>query len=200
MADGWLPADRHKRQEYKTKLTLIGLFWGIFVAFTSQRPFARLHEKKLKLRPLDLALLGITTYRLGRLTAYDKVTEPLRWPFVRTVEDETGAGETVEPRGKGTQKALGELLSCPICSGTWIASGLVYGLHLIPGPTRIFMTIIGSVGFAELLNALTEALSWTGQAARKIAGSPTQYPGKGSTELDETPGAQERKQKSRRYF
>jgi hypothetical protein len=28
--------------------------------------------------------------------AYDVVMEPLRWPFARTVPDETGAGRSVE--------------------------------------------------------------------------------------------------------
>jgi hypothetical protein len=166
-----LPAEQEKRKEYTTKLTLIGVFWALFVAFASRRPFYRKYQKELHLGPYDLALLGVATYRLGRLTAFDKVAEPLRRPFTETVPDESGAGETVQPRGSGFQRSIGELISCPICSGTWIAAGLVYALHLIPGPTRIFMTIMGSIGFAEVLNALTEALSWTGQAARNLSGN-----------------------------
>jgi hypothetical protein len=168
---GLLPADKLKRQEYTAKLTLIGIFWSVFVAFVSRRPFSRKQQKELDLGPYELALLGVATYRLGRLAAFDKVAEPLRQPFTETVPDETGAGETVEPRGGGIQRALGELISCPICAGTWIAAALVYSLHLIPDPTRIFLTIMGSIGLAELLNALTEALSWTGQAARRLAGN-----------------------------
>jgi hypothetical protein len=169
--DSILPVEKEKRVEYTTKLTLIGIFWALFVAFTSRRPFYRKHQKELQLGPYDLALLGVSTFRLGRLTAFDKVAEPLRRPFTETVLDNTGAGDTVEPRGSGAQRAIGELLSCPICAGTWIAAGLVYGLHIIPGPTRIFMTIMGSIGFAEVLNAFTEALSWTGQAARGLSGN-----------------------------
>lgn len=150
-------------------LALSGLFGAIFVAFTSR--LGRRRRERLELRPIDLALLGVSTYRLGRLAAYDKVLEPYRQPFTKTVPDETGAGDTVEPRGRGARQALGELISCPICAGTWIAAGLVYGLHLAPGATRVFMTIMGSIGIGELLNALTEALSWSGQAARTEAGS-----------------------------
>jgi hypothetical protein len=62
------------------------------------------------------------------------------------------------------------LIACPICSGTWIAAVLVYALQIFPSATRIFLAIISSTGIAELLNALAEALSWTGQAARKRAG------------------------------
>ena len=46
----------------------------------------------------------------------------------------------------------------------------VYGLRIAPLPTRVLLTILGATGLAELLNAATEALSWTGQVARKQAG------------------------------
>jgi hypothetical protein len=125
---------------------------------------------KLELRPLDLGLLGMATYRLGHLAANDKVFEFLRKPFTQTVPDESGAGMTVQPKGTGFRRVFGELISCPICAGTWIAAGLVYGLHLIPGPTRVFLTIMGAVGASELLNAMTKALNWAGQAARQEVG------------------------------
>jgi len=65
---------------------------------------------------------------------------------------------------------LGQLITCPICAGTWIAAGLVYALHLMPSATRLFLLINSTVGAAELLNAITESLSWSGEAARKTAG------------------------------
>jgi hypothetical protein len=65
----------------------------------------------------------------------------------------------------------GDLIACPICAGTWIAAALVYGLELAPRPTRVLMAIMSAIGLGELLNALTEMLSWTGQAAREQAGS-----------------------------
>lgn len=163
--------NREQKEEYATKLTLIGLFFAIFIAFSSRMNFKNQSGKAVKVKPFDLAMLGISTYRLGRLAAYDKVSEPLRLFFTETVPDETGAGETVAPKGQGIQRTLGELLSCPICAGTWIAAVLVYALHIITGPTRVFITIMSSIGLAELLNALTEALSWLGQAARKEAGN-----------------------------
>jgi hypothetical protein len=119
---------------------------------------------------MDLAMLGLSTYRLGRMTAYDLVMEPIRYFFTETKPDETGAGDTVEPRGKGVQRSFGQLFSCPICTGTWISAGLVYALHLFPGTTRIFLQIMSTIGLAELLNAATEAMSWFGQAARREAG------------------------------
>jgi hypothetical protein len=155
-------------EERATYLTLMGLFLSFFTGFLLHK--RRSHED-LNLRPFDFTLLGFATYRLGRLAAYDKVSEPLRRPFTKTEPDPSGAGETVVPKGVGARRALGELLSCPICSGTWIAAALVYGLGIAPGPTRVFVAIMSAIGVAELLNAATEALQWTGEAGRKQAGS-----------------------------
>ena len=159
-------------QEYATKLSLIGIFLSVFAAFVSRLSFWRRERGEFNLKPFDLVLLGFATLRLGRLIAYDQVTEPLRQPFAKTVPDDTGAGNTVEPRGSGARQSLGQLISCPICSGTWVAAALVYGLHSLPSPTRVFLAIMGTTGVAELLNSLTEALSWTAQLARKLAGEP----------------------------
>ncbi len=147
-------------------LTLTSLYLGGFALFA-----ARGSRRSLDLRPLDLALLGLATFRLGRLTAFDRILRPLREPFTEVKPDASGAGQTVVPEGKGIRRTIGELLSCPTCAGTWIAAALVYGLHLAPRPTRLFITIMGATGLAELLNATTEALAWSGRAARKEVGS-----------------------------
>lgn len=151
-----------------TYLTLTGLFLSLFAAFAMR---ARGRRGALDLRPFDLAMLGLATFRLGRLAAYDRVTEALRMPFATTAPDSSGAGKTVVPRGQGARRAIGELISCPICAGTWIAAALVYGLEIAPRPTRAFLAIMSAIGLAELLNALTEALAWGGQAARQEAGA-----------------------------
>jgi hypothetical protein len=64
-----------------------------------------------------------------------KVTEPYRAPFTQTVSDCTVSGDTVEATVTGWQRAIGELIACPICTGTWVAAALVYGLELAPRPT-----------------------------------------------------------------
>ncbi len=71
--------------------------------------------------------------------------------------------------GLSFEKALGELVSCPTCVGTWAAAGMLYGLQVAPGPTRLFTGILAVSGMAEILNAGAEALTWIGQAARKRA-------------------------------
>jgi len=157
---------RDQPRERATYLTLIGLFLGVFAAFSRREKEER---GALKLAPLDLVLLGLATFRGGRIAAYDRVTEPLRAPVTETQPDEYGASENVVAAGSGVRKAIGELVSCPTCVGTWIAAGLVYGLRIAPRPTRLFLAFMGAMGLAELLDSANEALSWSGQAQRKAS-------------------------------
>jgi hypothetical protein len=150
-----------------TKLSLIGVFLATLAAFSTRR-LSRGTESGV--RPYDLLLLGLATFRTGRVLAFEQVAEPLREPFTTTQPDQYGAGENVVAQGAGMRKALGQLLSCPLCTGTWVALGLLCGLHLAPRPTRAFLAVMGASGIAELLNAATEAMTWAGQAARKRAG------------------------------
>ena len=154
-----------------TKIVLIGFFIAVFIGVVELHNILYPGTPLLQLSALDLVLLGFATVRMGRLIAYDQVMEPLRKPFAKTVPDWTGAGETTEPRGKGVRHALGELITCPICSGTWAASMLVYGLVLLPGPTRVFITILAAIGIGEVLNYVIEALSWTGHLQRLRIGA-----------------------------
>lgn len=155
-----------RRSEFAVKLLLTALFLAIFAIFALTQRVEDFH-----ISVFDFVLLGLATFRLGRLVAYDPVFEPLREPFTVTAQDPTGAGETVEPKGVGFQYAFGQLISCPICSGTWIAAGLIYGLYFFPGPAHIFLWIAAAIGMAQLIGSLVEALSWSGQLARTQAGA-----------------------------
>ncbi len=150
-----------------TYTTLSGIFMALFAAFT----MLNRKNKEQRLSPLDYVQLGFASYRLGRMVSYDKVMEGYRAPFVETVPDPSGMGMTTESRGTGARQAIGDLLCCPVCVGTWIAAGLVYALNLVPKQTRIFLNITSSIGLAELLDAATEALEWTGQNQREQAGA-----------------------------
>ena len=158
---------REQLQRQATYLTLTGIFLALFGIFAGREQRS---GQRLNLGPGEILLLCLAVFRGGRMIAWDHVTEPLRAPFAQTVPDSSGAGDTVEPRGTGAQQALGQLLSCPICSATWVAAALVYGLRLFPGPARLMLAIFGAAGAAELANAAAEALSWHGAAARQQAG------------------------------
>jgi hypothetical protein len=154
-------------EERATYLALTSLFLGVLAAIGLKN---RRAGDVLDLPPKDLAMLGLATYRLARLASFDKVLEPVRLQFAEVKPDQFGADNTVEPKGEGAQRAVGELICCPICTGTWIAAALTYGLCYLPGPTRLLITIMGAIGMGELLHNLTEALHWKAWEARKHVG------------------------------
>lgn len=156
--------------DYAAKIIITFLFVGAFVFFIGWMILGPGLDA-FQLSWMDLVLLSLATYRMGHLISYDRVMEPLRSLFTETVPDSTGAGDSVEPKGIGFQNAIGQLLCCPICSGTWAAAGLVYALYAFPAPARVFITILAVVGAAEILNSAGELFSWGGQYARTMSGA-----------------------------
>jgi hypothetical protein len=70
---------------------------------------------------------ALAIQRVRRLITKDSVTAMLRAPFTR-FEQAAGDGEVNEaPLGTGLRKAVGELLTCPVCIAPWAATALVAG-------------------------------------------------------------------------
>jgi len=146
-----------------TKLTLMSIFVALLGTFATRLIPS---NREVTPRPYELLMLGLASFRIGRMLAYEGVAEPLREPFTQTELDDSGAGQTVVAAGQGVRFALGQLLSCPICIGTWVAAALVYGLQLVPRPTRILLAIMSTIGVAQLFHSVTEWLDWNARAAR----------------------------------
>lgn len=113
----------------------------------------------------DLALLGVATYRLSRLITKDKVTAFLRSPVARRAEESDVPSEVEdEARGHGLQHAVGELVTCPYCVATWVATGLTMGLVLAPRATRVMSS-------ALVVQTLSDSLQMVHKAAWKGLGT-----------------------------
>jgi hypothetical protein len=99
----------------------------------------------------DIALFGVATHKLSRLLAKDKVTAPLRAPFAEY--DEKGGPAEVEerPRGSGTRRAVGELVTCPYCLDQWVAGGFAVGSIFAPRVTRLTASVLATVAIADFL-------------------------------------------------
>ena len=101
---------------------------------------------------LDLALLGIATHKLSRIVSKDRITGILRAPFVSYIRS-AGAGEVEEePRGRGIQRGIGHLISCPYCMAPWSATALAFGFLFAPRVARFFAGILGSVAMSDFLH------------------------------------------------
>ncbi|MFI8461852.1 DUF1360 domain-containing protein [Kitasatospora sp. NPDC085464] len=106
----------------------------------------------------DVTLSALATHQLGRLVAKDPVTSPLRAPFTR-FEGTSGPAELDEEvRGTGARKAIGELLSCPFCTGLWIATGITAGTLFAPRATRLATATLSALAAADLLHFARAAL------------------------------------------
>jgi len=143
---------------------LSGIFNLVLLLFAWRR-------RPAPVAPRDWGMLVLATFRMSRLLAYDNVMQAYRSPVAEVVPHDSGAGETTQAKpGTGLKRAIGELVTCPICNGTWIAAGLVYGLNLAPKYTRTLMAIMSAMGATEILQGAFEALQWRGELARHKAG------------------------------
>jgi hypothetical protein len=126
---------------------------GFYVASVAVLTGMAMEQDRLPKRfsLLDLALLGIATHKLSRIVAKDRITSILRAPFVSYVRSE-GAGEVEEePRGRGIQRGVGHLISCPYCMAPWCATALAFGFVFAPRVTRFFAGILASVAASDFL-------------------------------------------------
>ncbi len=106
----------------------------------------------------DVALVSLATFKASRLLTKQAVTSPLRAPFTEFTGP-GGPGEVnVHPVGTGWRRSVGELLSCPFCLDVWIASGSTVALRLAPGPTRVALSTLASVGLADMLHFVYVAM------------------------------------------
>lgn len=166
MGDGTGPSDAVERsresghgQNLRDELpirdyaALVAVFNGVLALTLLARKCSR-EPLPERVEPQDLVLFALATQKLSRVITKDKVTAAFRAPFTE-VEGKGGAGEVEErPRGRGLRRAIGELVTCPFCLGTWIASGFIYGFIFTPRITRTLASIFAVSGIADFLQQL----------------------------------------------
>jgi hypothetical protein len=99
----------------------------------------------------DVAAMALTTHKLSRVITKDSVTSFLRAPFVHLEEKSGSNSLEEEPRGHGLQHSIGELVSCPECTGQWVAGGLLVGMLHAPRATRAITAMYSALAVADVL-------------------------------------------------
>ncbi|WP_187368783.1 DUF1360 domain-containing protein [Baekduia soli] len=118
-------------------------------------------------RHAELPALGLATFSLTKLVAKEKVDAWVREPFLEELAD----GER-RPKGTGMRYAVGELLSCSRCVGTWSAMGLV-GLRLLrPREARVVIPVLATAGVNDWLQTGFTALCGRANLNQRAAGAP----------------------------
>ena len=146
---------RQSRSEIPTRdyAALVAVFNGLLATALLARKCSR-EPLPERVEPKDLALFALATQKLSRVITKDKVTSAFRAPFTE-VEGKGGPGEIEErAKGHGLRRAIGELLTCPFCLGTWIASGFIYGYVFAPRISRTLASIFAVSGLADFLQQL----------------------------------------------
>jgi hypothetical protein len=99
---------------------------------------------------LDLATLALATFKAARTLSRDEVTSFLRDPFV--VGHAHEGGEDPLEDG-GMRQAIGELVTCSRCVGTWVAAGLGATQIIAPRFGRLLTWTLGAAGLNDFLQA-----------------------------------------------
>jgi hypothetical protein len=100
---------------------------------------------------IDLALLGLATFKASRTVATDKVTSFVREPFV---EGDAYDGEDERPtRETEMKQAIGELVTCTRCVGTWIGASLASLQILAPRTGRLVTAVLAAGAVNDFLLA-----------------------------------------------
>jgi hypothetical protein len=106
--------------------------------------------------PLDFVVLAAASFKAARTLARDEVTSFPRKPFVAGEAHEGGE----EPLETGDlRQAIGELVTCSRCGGTWAAAALATTQILAPRFGRLLTWSLAAAGANDWLQAGFAALT-----------------------------------------
>lgn len=161
------PAQNEDEELPKAAYAALAAFHaGDFIGFLAGM---RLMGRELpeRISPGDIALLGAATHKLSRLLSRATVTRFLRAPFT-DYRGPAGFSELKEAaKGTGLRRAIGQLISCPFCTGVWVASFLTYGLTLFPRATRLVASVYSVSAISDFLQLAYDAAEKSVKAPKR---------------------------------
>jgi hypothetical protein len=154
-------AVEQKRPPYGSYAAIMGTFAGGLAAAGA---LGRLLDRDPQCQTaLDLTVLAAATFKAARTLAADEVTSFIREPFVRGHAHEGGE----KPVETGDlHQAIGELVTCSRCIGTWAAAGLAVTQVLSPRFGRMLTWSLAAAGANDFLQAAFAALTGAADAVR----------------------------------
>jgi uncharacterized protein DUF1360 len=142
------------RPPYESYAAIMGTFVGGLVAAGA---LARALDRDPQCHTaLDFAVLGAAAFKASRTLSHDEVTSFVRQPFVR---GDAHSGEDEEPVRGGMEQAIGELVTCSRCTGTWVAAGLAVTQVIAPRFGRLLTWSLGAAAANDFLQAGFTALT-----------------------------------------
>ena len=139
----------YDKPPYEAYATIAGAFFGGLATV------AALSRRSPPGTAVELAALAAATFKVSRTLSRERVGSFVRQPFV---EGDADTGEDERPAGTGLQRAIGELVTCPRCLGTWSAAGLASAQMLSPRFGRLLTWSLGASAANDFLQAAFVAL------------------------------------------
>jgi hypothetical protein len=142
------------RPPYESYAAIVGSFAGLLAAAGT---LGRLLDRDPQCQSaLDFVVLSAATFKAARTLTRDDVTSFIRRPFVYGEPSEVDEERPVEG---GFQQAMGELVTCTRCVGTWAAAGLASAQILAPRFGRLLTWSLGAAAANDFLQASFTALT-----------------------------------------
>jgi hypothetical protein len=101
---------------------------------------------------LDLALLGLATFRLIHLMTYDKIFDVVRAAFMDR------EGTRLKTAERGWRRLVCELLQCLWCTGMWSAL-IVVTVYLLGPWGWLAIAVLAVAGLGSLLQIVSKTLA-----------------------------------------
>ncbi len=117
---------------------------------------------------LDFAVLSAASFKAARTLAREQVTSFIREPFV---EGEAHRGDEAPIATGDLRQAIGELVTCSRCVGTWTAAGLAATQVLAPRFGRLLTWSLAAAGANDFLQAGFAALTTKSNALEQRVSS-----------------------------
>ena len=143
-----------ERPPYEAYAAIMGVFAGGLAAAGA---VARALDRDPQCHTaLDFAVLSAAAFKAARTLSHDEVTSFIRQPFVR---GDAHSGEGEEPVQGGMEQAIGELVTCSRCAGTWVAAALAATQVVAPRFGRLLTWSLGAAAANDFLHEGFTALS-----------------------------------------
>jgi hypothetical protein len=143
-----------ERPPYGSYAAIVGTFTGFLAAAGA---ISRLVDRDPQCQsPLDFAVLSAASFKAARTLSHDEVTSFIRQPFVR---GHAHGGDEEPVRTGDMEQAIGELVTCTRCIGTWCAAALASTQILAPRFGRLLTWSLGAAAANDFLQAGFAALT-----------------------------------------
>jgi hypothetical protein len=144
-----------ERPPYEAYATIVAAYGGLLA--TAGAVGRLLDRDPACQTPLDFLVLSAASFKAARTLSGDEVTSFLRQPFVKGVAHTGDDEEPVE--SGGFEQAIGELVTCTRCVGTWTAAGLATAQILAPRFGRLLTWSLAAAAANDFLQTGFVALN-----------------------------------------